>query len=78
MGPRRRRVMGSRFRTDVSVAMTIQAFAPTVGGGELQLERLLPLLAGRGVGTRVFTRAVAGSPRRDVVAGTDVYRTGRG
>jgi glycosyltransferase involved in cell wall biosynthesis len=55
--------------------MTIQAFAPTVGGGELQLERLLPLLRGRGVGTRVFTRAVAGSPRRDVVAGTDVYRT---
>ena len=55
--------------------MTIQAFAPTVGGGELQLERLLPLLDRRGIRSWVLTRAVAGMPRRDVVAGTDVYRT---
>ncbi len=59
----------------IGVAMTVQAFAPTVGGGELQLERLLPLLHERGVYSRVLTRAVAGTPRRDVVAGTDVYRT---
>jgi glycosyltransferase involved in cell wall biosynthesis len=55
--------------------MAIQAFAPTVGGGELQLERLLPRLKTRGVRSVVLTRAVAGTPRRDVVAGTEVYRT---
>src|SRR5262245_43221267 len=55
--------------------MTIQAFAPTIGGGELQLERLLPLLRRRGVRPRVLTRAVPGAPPRDTVAGADVYRT---
>ena len=72
----RRRVVTRRSdASGIGVAMTIQAFAPTVGGGELQLERLLPLLDRRGIRSWVFTRAVAGMPRRDVVAGTDVYRT---
>ncbi|MGH8979055.1 MAG: glycosyltransferase family 4 protein, partial [Acidimicrobiia bacterium] len=59
----------------VNVAMAIQAFAPTVGGGELQLERLLPHLRARDVRSVVLTRAVRGAPRRDVVGSTDVYRT---
>jgi glycosyltransferase involved in cell wall biosynthesis len=56
------------------VAMAIQRFAPIVGGGELQLERLLPFLAEQRVGARVLTRAVKG-PAPDVVAGTPVHRT---
>jgi glycosyltransferase involved in cell wall biosynthesis len=72
---RRRVVARSGDARGIGVAMTIQAFAPTVGGGELQLERLLPLLHQRGIRACVLTRAVAGMPRRDVVAGTNVYRT---
>jgi glycosyltransferase involved in cell wall biosynthesis len=59
----------------VDVAMTIQAYAPTVGGGELQLERVLPFLARRNVHGRVYTRAVRGTPHRDHVTGTPVYRS---
>ncbi len=59
----------------VDVAMVIQAFAPVVGGGELQLERLLGPLAARGVRARVLTRAVAGSPRREFRGGAEVVRS---
>lgn len=59
----------------LQVAMAIQAFHPTVGGGELQLERLLAPLAGHGVHARVITRAVPGAPRRDLVEGAPVQRT---
>ena len=55
--------------------MPIQTFAPTVGGAELQLERLLPRLAARGVVCEVLTRAISGEPRRDEVAGASVRRT---
>ena len=59
----------------VAVAMTIQAFAPVIGGGELQLERLLPRLRARGVTSVVLTRAVPGTRRRDLVGGAPVRRT---
>lgn len=55
--------------------MVIQRFAPVVGGGELQLERLLPHLAAEGVRARVLTRAAAGTGRRDVIRDTEVRRS---
>lgn len=58
------------------VAMSIQAFAPHIGGAELQLERLLPHLAARGIRADVFTRAVNGQPRRESLAADAVlHRT---
>jgi glycosyltransferase involved in cell wall biosynthesis len=60
---------------DLRVAMVIQAFTPRVGGGELQLERLLPHLAARGVQAEVITRGVPGAPHHDVVRGAPVIRT---
>jgi glycosyltransferase involved in cell wall biosynthesis len=59
----------------VDVTMAIQAFTPIVGGGELQLERLLRPLAERGVRARVVTRGVPDAPRHELVAGSDVRRT---
>ena len=62
-------------RDEVRVAMAIQRFAPAIGGGELQLERLLPHLADRGVRARVLTRA-AGAPTPCFVAdGVRIHRT---
>jgi glycosyltransferase involved in cell wall biosynthesis len=55
--------------------MAIQTFAPTVGGAELQLERLLPRLAARGIEADVLTRAADGRPPRERVAGGVVRRT---
>jgi glycosyltransferase involved in cell wall biosynthesis len=55
--------------------MAIQAFTPIVGGGELQLERLLEPLAARGIEARVVTRAVGGTPAHDQVRGAQVVRT---
>src|SRR3954468_16225494 len=57
------------------VTMAIQAFAPIVGGGELQLERLLVPLAARGVDTTVVTRAVPGTAPSARVRGVEVRRT---
>jgi L-malate glycosyltransferase len=57
------------------VTMAIQAFTPVVGGGELQLERLLLPLAGRGVDTMVVTRAVPGTAPNARVRGVEVRRT---
>lgn len=55
--------------------MAIQAFAPHVGGGELQLARLLLPLAARGVDARVVTRAVPGTAPVARVRGAEVRRT---
>ncbi len=55
--------------------MVIQSFRPTIGGGELQLERLLPHLVGRGLGVSVLTRGYPGEPRTEVVDGALVRRT---
>ena len=41
----------------------------------MQLERLLPRLAERGVRTEVLTRAVEGMPRSEPIAGSVVHRT---
>ncbi len=57
------------------VAMVIQRYAPVVGGGELQLERLLPHLGERGVHARVLTRAAPGAPSRECVGGIAVRRS---
>jgi glycosyltransferase involved in cell wall biosynthesis len=46
-----------------------------VGGAELQLERLVPLLLERGVRTEIVTRAVTGSPRTEPIPGSLVRRT---
>jgi glycosyltransferase involved in cell wall biosynthesis len=55
--------------------MVIQGFSPKIGGAELQLERLLPRLAERGVSSVVLTRAFGGRPRRERVPGAEVVRT---
>jgi glycosyltransferase involved in cell wall biosynthesis len=57
------------------VAMAIQSFRPHVGGAELQLERLAPHLAERGVSAEIITRASMGSPRREPIDGALVLRT---
>jgi glycosyltransferase involved in cell wall biosynthesis len=46
-----------------------------VGGAELQLERLTPYLAARGIRTEIFTRAVRGYPRTEPIPGSVVHRT---
>jgi glycosyltransferase involved in cell wall biosynthesis len=56
-------------------ALAIQTFRPFIGGAELQLERLLPHLAERGVRTEVLTRAVQGTPQSERMAGSVVHRT---
>lgn len=60
---------------ELDVALAIQTFRPHVGGAELQLERLLPHLAARGIHTEVMTRAVPGHARREPIAGSVVHRT---
>jgi L-malate glycosyltransferase len=59
----------------LQAALAVQTFRPHVGGAELQLERLLPHLAERGIRTEVLTRAVRGWPRREPIAGSEVRRT---
>jgi glycosyltransferase involved in cell wall biosynthesis len=56
------------------VCALIQSFRPTVGGAELQLERLLPHLAARGVAVTVLTRGVRGMPRRERLGDADIRR----
>jgi L-malate glycosyltransferase len=62
-------------RAVLNAAVAIQSFGPHVGGAELQLARLLPLLAERGIRTEVLTRAVPGCPRREAIPGSLVRRT---
>ena len=59
----------------ISVCMAIQSFRPTVGGSELQLERLLPHLAARGVSVTVLTRAHRDAPRLELLDGGELRRT---
>ncbi|MEA2378592.1 MAG: hypothetical protein QOI45_461 [Thermoleophilaceae bacterium] len=65
----------SRSAPGLSAALAIQAFRPHVGGAELQLERLVPRLAARGIRTEIHTRAVKGCPRTEPIAGSVVHRT---
>ena len=46
-----------------------------MGGAELQLERLVPLLDDRGIQTEIITRAVDGWPRTEPIPGSVVRRT---
>jgi glycosyltransferase involved in cell wall biosynthesis len=57
------------------VCAVIQGFHPAVGGAELQYERLLPLLARRGVEVTVLTRAQPGCPRKETMQRATVRRT---
>lgn len=66
---------GGPGRTRLYAALAIQTFRPWIGGAELQLERLLPHLAERGVRTEVLTRAFEGTPSRERVPGSVVHRT---
>ncbi len=54
--------------------MVIQGFPPKIGGAELQLRRLLPFLAQRGVTATVLTRAYGRRPRRERLEGALVVR----
>jgi glycosyltransferase involved in cell wall biosynthesis len=66
---------GNRSAAGLDAALVIQSFRPHVGGAELQLERLVPHLADRGVRTEILTRAVRGCPRTESIAGSVVRRT---
>jgi glycosyltransferase involved in cell wall biosynthesis len=66
---------GEPGSTGLYTALAIQTFRPLIGGAELQLERLLPHLAERGVRTEVLTRAVEGRPSSERVGGSVVHRT---
>ena len=55
--------------------MAIQSFRPTIGGGELQLERLVPRLVERGIAITVLTRGYPGQPRRELSDGVLIRRT---
>ena len=64
-----------RSPASLNAALVIQAFRPHVGGAELQLERLVPHLASRGIRTEILTRAIKGWPRTEPIAGSVVHRT---
>jgi L-malate glycosyltransferase len=66
---------GGPSSTGLHAALAIQTFWPFIGGAELQLERLLPHLAERGVRTEVLTRAMEGRPKSEQLAGSVVHRT---
>jgi glycosyltransferase involved in cell wall biosynthesis len=57
------------------VCAVIQSFRPVLGGAQIQLERLLPLLAARGVTVEVVARGVPGAPREERIEGGLVRRT---
>jgi glycosyltransferase involved in cell wall biosynthesis len=59
----------------LGAALAIQSFRPHVGGAELQLERLVPRLADRGIRTEILTRAVRGWPRTEPIPGSVIRRT---
>jgi glycosyltransferase involved in cell wall biosynthesis len=65
----------SRPPAGLGAALAIQSFRPHVGGAELQLERLVPRLADRGIRTEILTRAMRGCPRTEPIAGSVIRRT---
>jgi glycosyltransferase involved in cell wall biosynthesis len=56
------------------VAMVIQSFQPVLGGAQLQVRRLAPMLAQRGVRVSVITRRPPGAPARERLDGFDLLR----
>lgn len=56
------------------VVMLILEYAPILGGAQRQLAALAPLLVARGVEVEVWTRAVEGRPREELVDGVRVVR----
>ena len=69
-------VSAEKTRADaLRVCMAIQSFRPTVGGGELQLERLLPHLVRRGARRDGSDARLPGQPRREVSGGAIVHRS---
>jgi glycosyltransferase involved in cell wall biosynthesis len=57
------------------VCAVIQSFRPVLGGAQIQLERLLPLLAARGVAVEVVARGAPGAPREEQLDGGRLRRT---
>jgi glycosyltransferase involved in cell wall biosynthesis len=55
--------------------MVIQSFRPVIGGGERQLERLLPYLAARGVAADVVTRGYPAHPSSEQLPSGRLRRT---
>ncbi len=54
--------------------MVLQSFAPVLGGAQLQVEHLAPLLRDRGVAVDVLTRRVPGTDLRERRGAADVRR----
>ncbi len=53
----------------------IQSFRPVLGGAQLQLERLLPHLAARGVQVTVLARGAPNAPHQEALAGGRLRRS---
>jgi glycosyltransferase involved in cell wall biosynthesis len=68
-------VTAAREARALRVCAVIQSFRPVLGGAQMQLERLLPLLAARGVAVEVVARGARGAPREEQVDGGLVRRT---
>ena len=60
---------------ELRVCAVIQSFRPVLGGAQMQLERLLPLLAARGVAVEAVARGARGAPREEQIDGGLVRRT---
>ena len=58
------------------VVMLILEYHPIMGGAQQQLASVAPLLRARGASVEVWTRAVRGLPRSEVIDGVPVYRLG--
>jgi glycosyltransferase involved in cell wall biosynthesis len=64
----------STGQPDLNVAMVLQSYPPVIGGAQRQVKQLAPLLLERGIGVRVITRRVAGTPRRVTEHGAVIER----
>ncbi len=58
----------------IRVAMIIQAYYPLIGGAEMQLASLAPLLQARGVDVQVITRRRPGLAPFEIIRGVPVHR----
>ena len=62
------------MKTSIRVVMLIHGYYPRVGGAELKLAAVAPLLQARGVETHIVTRRLPGIKPSEIIDGILVYR----